>query len=117
MRGKGGGEENNENNDILGMMAKNDVLFNELPPIHTLVDADMPCSAEFFFEALCCATREPALKQQSAIFKYELAWQKTKNGEIFTLKQDYLNNQLEIFQKERELSLFIERKLKKELEN
>ena len=39
------------------------------------------------------------------------------NGEIFTLKQDYLNNQLEIFQKERELSLFIERKLKKELEN
>ena len=40
-----------------------------------------------------------------------------KNGEIFKLKQDYLNNQLEIFQKERELSQFLDRKLKKELEN
>ena len=72
-----------------------------------------PAPPEFFFEALCCITREAALKQQSAIFKNEVAWQKTKNGEIFTLKQDYLNNQLEIFQKERELSLFIQRKLKK----
>ena len=40
-----------------------------------------------------------------------------KNGEIFMLKQDYLNNQLEIFQKEQELSQFLDRKLKKELEN
>ena len=42
---------------------------------------------------------------------------KTKNWEIFMLKQDYLNNQLEIFQKERELSQFLDHKLKKELEN
>ena len=48
--------------------------------------------------------------------KYEEAWQKKKNGEIFTLKQDYLNNQIEIFQKERELRQFLDRKLKKELE-
>ena len=40
-----------------------------------------------------------------------------KNREIFTLKQDYLNNQMEIFQKEQELSQFLDRKLKKELEN
>ena len=34
-------------------MAENDELFNELPPIHTLVEADISCAAEFFFEALC----------------------------------------------------------------
>ena len=66
-------------------MAENDKLFNELHPIHTLVNADISCATEFFFEALCCATREAALKQQSVIYKYEVAWQKTKNGEIFTL--------------------------------
>ena len=95
-----GGEDYIEDNTILGIMAENDQLFNALPPIHTLVEADLSCAADFFFKALCCATREAALKQQSAIYKYEEAWQKTKNGEIFTLKQDYLNNQIEIFQKE-----------------
>ena len=92
-----GGEDYIEDNTILGIMAENDQLFIELPPIHTLVEADISCAAEFFFEALCCATREAALKQQSANYKYEVAWQKTKNREIFMLKQDYLNNQLEIF--------------------
>ena len=117
MTGKKGGEDYIEENTILGIMAENDQLFIELPPIHTLVEADISWAAEFFFEALCCATREAALKQQSAIYKYKVAWQKTKNGEIFKLKQDYLNNQLEIFQKERELSQFLDHKLKKELEN
>ena len=114
-----GGDGYTQVDTINGIMDENNILFNNLPPIHTLVDADMPCAAEFFFEALCCATRKAALKQQSAIYKYETAWLKAKDGEIFTLKQDYLNmiNQLEIFQKERELSDFLDRKLKKELAN
>ena len=87
-----GGEDYIEDNIILGIMAENDQLFNVLPPIHTLVEADLSCAAEFFFEALCCTTREAALKQQSAIYKDEVAWQKTKNGEIFTVKQDYLQS-------------------------
>ena len=65
-----GGEDYIQDNTILGIMADNDQLFNELPPIQPLVDADISCTAEFFFEALCCATREAALKQQSAIYKY-----------------------------------------------
>ena len=86
------GEVYIKDNIILGIMAENDQLFNVLPPIHTLVEADLSCAAEFFFEALCCTTREAALKQQSAIYKDEVAWQKTKNGEIFTVKQDYLQS-------------------------
>ena len=54
--------------------AENDQLFNVLPPNHTLVEANLSCATEFFFEALCCTTRAAALKQQSAIYKYEVAW-------------------------------------------
>ena len=60
---EGGGEVYIQEDTIIGIMDENNLLFNDLPPIHTLVDADMPCVAEFFFEALCCATREAALIQ------------------------------------------------------
>ena len=99
------------------LIENNDLLFSQLPNLPLLEAASLTCRVEFFFEALCCATREAALKQQSEIYKLGICIEKAKNAEIMVLKQDYINNQNIIFEKELELGEYLERRLKIELSN
>ena len=99
------------------LIENNDLLFSQLPNLPLLEAASLTCGVEFFFEALCCATRQEALKQQSEIYKLGICTEKAKNAEIMVLKQDYINKQNIIFEKERKLGEYLERRLKIELSN
>ena len=86
-----------------------------LPGIQFLENLPQSCNAEFFFEALCNATRLSAINQQSLLFKQETVYEQIKIKEINILKQDSLGNQNAIFEKEFELATYLEGKLKLEL--
>ena len=94
-----------------------DEIVDNLPGIRILEEGVLSCSPEFFFEALCCVTREAAVKQQDFIYKLKTETEKNLNAELFVLKQDPINNQNIINRKERELTEFLGRTLKEELRN
>ena len=92
-------------------------MVENLPGFRILEEGNLSCEPEFFFEALCCSTREAAVKQQDVMYKLKTETEKILNAELYTLKQDPINNQNQITIKERELTEFLGRTLKEELRN
>ena len=92
-------------------------MVENLPGFRILEEGNLSCEPEFFFEALCCSTREAAVKQQDFMYKLKTETEKTLNVELHILKQDPINNQIQITIKERELTEFLGRTLKEELRN
>ena len=46
-----------------------DNLVENLPGFRILEEGTLSCELELFFEALCCTTREAAVKQQDVMYK------------------------------------------------
>ena len=67
---------------------KLDDLLENLPGIRILEEGTLSCEPEFFFKALCCTTREAAVKQQDVMYKLKTETVKNLNAELFVLKQD-----------------------------
>ena len=83
-----------------------DELLENLPGIRILEEGNLSCEPEYFFQALCCATRKTALKQQDVMYKLKTETEKNLNADLFILKQDPIINQNLINIKERELTEF-----------
>ena len=90
---------------------KLDELLENLPGIRILEEGNLSCEPKYFFQALCCATRKAALKQQDVMYKLKTETEKNLNADLFILKQDPIINQNLINIKERELTEFLGRTL------
>ena len=53
-----------------------DDLVENLPGFRILEVGNLSCEPEFFFEALCCSTREAAVKQQDVMYKLKTETEK-----------------------------------------
>ena len=105
-----------ENLEIEGQYTHIENLVGDLPVLADMERLDLSCSPDIFFEVLCGETRQSALKQQSLKYKLETQTEDSLERELKTLKVDYIANQAEIFNKERELTAHIENKLREDLQ-
>ena len=98
-----------------GKISNLDILVEELPDSTFLEALALSCNPEFFFEALCCATRTWALKQQSEIYKYKCKKELDLKKQLNVLKEDYLANGNEISALESELTSLLDFNMRSEL--
>ena len=63
-----------------------DETLDNLRGIRILEEGVLSCQPEFFFKALCCATREAAVKQQDFMYKLKTETERNLNAELFVLR-------------------------------
>jgi hypothetical protein len=86
-----------------------------LPDLEWFENLELECGANLFFETLINNIRNMVLKMQNNIYKAKNLRQITLKGELELLKKNYIDNQQQIFTREKELSRLIETELKSEL--
>ena len=101
--------------EIEGLRAEVREAIDDLPDLQFFENLDLTCNKAIFFEILSSSVKNVTLGHQAWIFKTKNKLKTSLTNSIKNLKQNFINNKIEILALERRLSAISESELRSEL--
>jgi hypothetical protein len=106
------------NNQLIGRYRREiETFFDQLPRLDYFESLNLTCDDKVFFETLVMNIKNISLSSQHSFDKIKNITKMQLNRRIKNLKENYIENQMEIFELEERLSNIVDNDLRNELKN